>query len=249
LLRRVASGVDVLTYLGDYTKSRLIPAVGPHADKLQRLVPAVDAEQFRPNDGGATVRAELGWSDRPVIVCVSRLMPRKGQDVLVEALPEIRRRVPDAALLLVGGGPARSRIDELATRYGVTEHVHVTGSVPFDRLPAYYAAGDVFAMPCRDRLRGLDIEGLGMVFLEAAACGLPVVAGKSGGAPDAVRDADTGVLVDGREISQVADAVSGLLVDPDRARAMGARGQAWVRDQWTWERTVEDLQRMLQWTP
>jgi phosphatidylinositol alpha-1,6-mannosyltransferase len=249
LLRRVASGVDVLTYLGDYTKSRLIPAVGPHADKLQRLVPAVDAEQFRPNDGGATVRAELGWSDRPVIVCVSRLMPRKGQDVLVEALPEIRRRVPDAALLLVGGGPARSRIDELATRHGVTEHVHVTGSVPFDRLPAYYAAGDVFAMPCRDRLRGLDIEGLGMVFLEAAACGLPVVAGKSGGAPDAVRDADTGVLVDGREISQVADAVSGLLVDPDRARAMGARGQAWVRDQWTWERTVEDLQRMLQWTP
>ena len=153
LLRRVASGVDVLTYLGEYTRSRLAAAIGPHAGKLQRLVPAVDAEQFRPNAGGASIRADLGWSDRPVVVCVSRLMPRKGQDALVEALPEIRRRVPGAALLLVGGGPARSRIEELAGKYGVTEHVHITGSVSFDRLPEYYTAGDVFAMPCRDRLR------------------------------------------------------------------------------------------------
>ena len=247
LLRRVASGVDVLTYPGDYTRSRLSAAVGPHADLLQRLVPAVDSEQFRPNGGGAAIRAELGWSGRPVIVCVSRLMPRKGQDVLVEALPEIRRRVPGTALLLVGGGPARSRLEELAARHEVTEDVHITGSVGFDRLPAYYAAGDVFAMPCRDRLHGLDIEGLGMVFLEAAACGLPVVAGRSGGSPDAVLDGDTGLVVNGRDGSEVADAVCGLLGDPERARSMGQRGKQWVAEQWTWERTVDDLCRMLDW--
>jgi phosphatidylinositol alpha-1,6-mannosyltransferase len=155
--------------------------------------------------------------------------------------------VPGAALLLVGGGPARSRIDELATQHGVTEHVHVTGSVAFERLPAYYAAGDVFAMPCRDRLRGLDIEGLGMVFLEAAACGLPVVAGKSGGSPDAVVDGETGLVIDGRDVARVVDSIAGLLGDPVAARAMGERGQRWVAEQWTWEQTVAALVRMLEW--
>jgi phosphatidyl-myo-inositol dimannoside synthase len=125
--------------------------------------------------------------------------------------------------------------------------VRITGSVPFEQLPVYYAAGDVFAMPCRERLRGLDIEGLGMVFLEASACGLPVVAGKSGGSPDALIDGETGRLVDGRDVAEVAAAVSGLLADPVRARAMGERGRAWVDEQWTWDRTVADLRAMLKW--
>lgn len=247
LLRRVASGVDVLTYLGDYTKTRLAAAIGRHADRLQRLVPAVDTDLFKPDHDGVAIRRELGWSERPVVVCVSRLMPRKGQDVLVEALPEIRRQVPDAALLLVGGGPSRSRIEELAVKHQVTEHVHVTGSVPFDRLPAYYGAGDVFAMPCRERLAGLDIEGLGMVFLEAAACGLPVVAGKSGGSSDALVDGETGRLVDGRSRAEVTTAVCGLLTDPREAARMGERGREWVNARWTWEHTVNDLRAMLQW--
>lgn len=247
LLRRVASGVDVLTYLGDYTRTRLAGAIGRHTDRLQRLVPAVDTDMFRPNDDGATIRRELGWEHRPVVVCVSRLMPRKGQDVLVQALPEIRRRVPDTSLLLVGGGPSRSRIEELAARHRVSDHVHITGSVPFERLPGYYAAGDVFAMPCRQRLGGLDIEGLGMVFLEAAACGLPVVAGKSGGSVEALLDDETGRLVDGGKHGQVATAVAELLADPHLAEQMGERGREWVHAKWTWEHTVQDLQTMLQW--
>jgi phosphatidylinositol alpha-1,6-mannosyltransferase len=247
LLRRIAGNVDVMTYLGPYTRGRLAKAIGRYDERLQRLVPAVDAQRFRPTDEGRRVRDELGWDDRQVVVCVSRLMPRKGQDMLVRAMPEIRRRVPDAALLLVGGGPMRSRLRQLARSTGVADAVAVHGSAPYDELPRYYAAGDVFAMPCRERLGGLDVEGLGMVFLEAAACGLPVVAGRSGGSTDALIDGDTGVLVDGRSVEAVAAAVAGLLSDPARAAAMGERGRAWVSDVWSWESTVADLERMLGW--
>ncbi len=248
LLRRIAAEVDVLTYLGEYTCSRLAAAIGEPAERMQRLAPAVDTDLFTPRVDGGPRRAQLGWADRPVVVCVSRLMPRKGQDVLVRALPEIRRRAGDAALLLVGGGPARSRIEALAREYGVAGDVSITGSLPFTDLPGYYRAGDVFAMPCRERLRGLDVEGLGMVFLEAAACGLPVVAGRSGGSTDALLPGETGLLVDGRDVTAVAAAVAGLLADPARAGAMGARGREWVTDQWTWPATANALKAMLGWS-
>jgi phosphatidyl-myo-inositol dimannoside synthase len=245
MLRRIASDVDVLTYLGAFTRHRLASAIGrKNAGKLARLRPGVDATVFRPGLGG-DVRRELGLADRPVVVCVSRLMPRKGQDVLIRALPAVQRRVPDAALLLVGGGPARASLQRLASSTGVAQSVVFTGSVPWPALPAYYGAGDVFAMPCRARLRGLDVEGLGIVFLEAAACGLPVVAGDSGGAPDAIADGVTGGLVDGRSVPGVADAVAGLLDDRGRAALMGRRGREWVQREWSWDASATALRRML----
>jgi phosphatidylinositol alpha-1,6-mannosyltransferase len=247
LLRRVAGRVDVMTYLGEWTRTRLVGAIGPYAGRLQRLVPGVDAARFSPRPGEDEVRRDLQLLDRPVVVCVSRLMPRKGQDVLVRAWPEVQRRVPGAALLLVGGGPARSRIERLVRDTGLGGDVILAGSVPHERLPQWYAAGDVFAMPCRERLGGLDVEGLGMVFLEAAACGLPVVAGASGGSPDAVLAGRTGFVVDGQSAPEVAHAVAGLLADPDRASQLGRNGREWVRNDWTWERTVADLTAMLGW--
>jgi phosphatidylinositol alpha-1,6-mannosyltransferase len=240
LLRRIAASVDVVTYLGEFTRAHLSRSMGAHADRLARLTPGVDATVFRPGRG-AGVRASLGLADRPVVVCVSRLMPRKGQDVLLRGLPAIRAAVPDAALLLVGGGPSRGDLERYVDRHGLREHVVLTGSVPAAELPAYYGAGDVFAMPSRSRLGGLDVEGLGMVYLEAAACGLPVVAGRSGGAPDAVRDGDTGIVVDGTSVDAVAAAVSELLSDPARTHAMGARGRQWVEREWSWDRSVDLL--------
>ncbi|HVW81052.1 MAG TPA: glycosyltransferase family 4 protein [Mycobacteriales bacterium] len=244
LLRRIAGDVDVLTYLGEYTRVRLAAAIGPDAEKLRRLAPGVDVELFNPDADGTALRAALGWSQRPVVVCVSRLMPRKGQDMLVRALPEIRRKAGDVGLLLVGGGPARSRVELLARQYGVVDDVHITGSVTFEQLPAWYRAGDVFAMPCRERLGGLDVEGLGMVFLEAAACGLPVVAGRSGGSTDALVDGETGLLVDGNDPGEVAEATAALLTDPSRAAAMAARGREWVTEQWTWPGVVETFETL-----
>ena len=244
LLRRIAGDVDVVTYLGEYTRTRLASAVGRHASRLHRLAPGVDASMFRPGLG-AQLRASLGLADRPVIVCVSRLMPRKGQDVLIRALPAVQAAVPSAALLLVGGGPSRSRLESLAASCGVASSVVFTGSVDWPSLPAHYGAGDVFAMPCRTRLGGLDVEGLGIVFLEAAACGLPVVAGDSGGAPDAVLDGETGYVVDGESVPAVASRLVELLSSPEQAAAMGERGREWVGEQWTWERATETLMGFL----
>jgi phosphatidylinositol alpha-1,6-mannosyltransferase len=244
MLRRIGSGVDVVTYLGEYTRRRLAPALGGRT-RLAHLPPGVDTEAFRPGLDAATLRRRLRLADRPTVVCVSRLVPRKGQDVLIRALPEIRRRAPGAALLVVGGGPDLPRLRRLAERHGVTADVRFTGPVPWPDLPEHYAAGHVFAMPCRTRRGGLDVEGLGLVYLEASATGLPVVAGSSGGAPDAVRPGETGYVVDGRSVAAVVDRVGGLLADPGSARAMGEKGRAWVERDWRWEVLAARLRRLL----
>ncbi|HEV7209560.1 MAG TPA: glycosyltransferase family 4 protein [Mycobacteriales bacterium] len=234
LLRAVGAANDVVTYLGGYTHRRLAPALGAHP-RLVRLPSGVDTHAFRPGAGGAEIRAAYRLGARPVVVCVSRLVPRKGQDTLVRALPAIRRRVPGTALLVVGGGPYRATLERLAREQDVARHVVVTGSVPWARLPAHYDAGNVFAMPCRTRRAGLEVEGLGIVYLEASATGLPVVAGDSGGAPDAVLAGRTGHVVNGRDIRAVVDAVAGLLEDPERAREMGEQGRSWVDQVWHWD--------------
>ncbi|TDB80318.1 glycosyltransferase family 4 protein [Micromonospora sp. KC721] len=243
-LRHIGRGADVVTYLGDYTRVRLEkPLHG--VTTLRRLAPGVDVDTYHPAVDGEPVRVRLGLADRPVVVCVSRLVPRKGQDMLIRALPEIRRRVPDAALLIVGGGPYRATLEKLARQAGVERDVVFTGSVPTAELPAHYAAGDVYAMPCRTRNRGLDVEGLGIVYLEASATGLPVVAGDSGGAPDAVREGETGYVVRGRDVAQLADRVATLLADRDLARQFGAAGRAWVEKEWRWETQAERMADLL----
>jgi len=246
-MRRIGSRCDIVTYLGEYTRGRLARALGA-ATTLRRLAPGVDTQYFHPGVEGKTVRARYGLDDRAVIVCVSRLVPRKGQDVLIRALPRIRQQAPDAALLLVGR-PNRARflrwLQLLASREGVADHVIFAGGVPGDQLPEYYAAGDVFAMPCRTRRLGLDVEGLGIVYLEASASGVPVVAGRSGGAPETVLDGETGVVVDGWDVGAIAAAVSDLLADPGRAVAMGAAGRRWVVDNWQWKAQAERLARLL----
>ncbi|MFI2666136.1 glycosyltransferase family 4 protein [Micromonospora carbonacea] len=243
-LRRIGRGADVVTYLGEYTRVRLERALHGLTE-LHRLAPGVDVDTYHPSVDGGPVRARLGLADRPVVVCVSRLVPRKGQDMLIRALPEIRRRVPDAALLVVGGGPYRGDLEKLARQAGVERDVVFTGSVPTAELPAHYAAGDVYAMPCRTRNRGLDVEGLGIVYLEASATGLPVVAGDSGGAPDAVREGETGYVVPGRDVAQLADRVATLLADRDLARQLGAAGRAWVEREWRWETQAARLAALL----
>ncbi|RGC68020.1 GDP-mannose-dependent alpha-(1-6)-phosphatidylinositol monomannoside mannosyltransferase [Micromonospora sp. MW-13] len=243
-LRRIGRGADVVTYLGEYTRVRLERALHG-VTELHRLAPGVDVETYHPSVDGEPVRARLGLADRPVVVCVSRLVPRKGQDMLIRALPAIRRRVPDAALLVVGGGPYRGTLEKLARQTGVERDVVFTGSVPSADLPAHYAAGDVYAMPCRTRNRGLDVEGLGIVYLEASATGLPVVAGDSGGAPDAVREGETGYVVSGQDVAQLADRVATLLADRDLARQFGAAGRAWVEREWRWETQAARMATLL----
>lgn len=204
------------------------------------MYPGAAVERFRPDLDTAPIRERHGLGESPLVVCVSRLVARKGQDVLIHAMPAIRRRVPEAKLLIVGGGPYRDRLEAMASG-APAGSVVFSGQVPEEELPLYYSVGDVFAMPCRNRLAGLEVEGWGNVFIEAAACGRPVVAGASGGAVEAVDDGVTGLVVDGANVSAVAEAVGGLLADPVRAEVMGKAGRARVEGFYTWPRAALQL--------
>ncbi|CAL9401465.1 GDP-mannose-dependent alpha-(1-6)-phosphatidylinositol monomannoside mannosyltransferase [Streptomyces sp. enrichment culture] len=246
LLRRIGESTDTITYLGEYTRSRIAGALGAGAaGRMVQLPPGVDEKTFHPDSGGDEVRARLGLTDRPVVVCVSRLVPRKGQDTLIRAMPRILAAEPDAVLLIVGGGPYEKELRRLARESGVAGSVRFTGSVPWEELPAHYGAGDVFAMPCRTRRGGLDVEGLGIVYLEASATGLPVVAGDSGGAPDAVLDGETGWVVRGGVPEEAAERIVALLGDAELRRRMGERGRAWVEEKWRWDLLAERLRALL----
>ncbi|OBA64181.1 alpha-(1-2)-phosphatidylinositol mannosyltransferase [Mycobacterium sp. 1100029.7] len=249
VLRRIGDDTDVVTFVSRYTRSRFATAFGPSAS-LEYLPSGVDTERFRPDPAGRDeLRKRYQLGERPTVVCLSRLVPRKGQDILIRALPSIRQRVDGAALVIVGSGPYLDTLRKLARDCGVADHVTFTGAVPAAELPAHYALADVFAMPCRTRGAGMDVEGLGIVFLEASATGVPVVAGDSGGAPEAVQHNKTGLVVDGNSVVQVGDAVTELLADRAKAAAMGAAGRDWVTSQWRWDILAARLADLLRGQP
>lgn len=247
-LRKIGNDVDYLTYISEYTHEKISQALSPKAaSKMRRIVPGVNAQEFSPNNvvTGSALRSGIGWANRPVIVCVSRLMTRKGQDQIIQALPQILKVVPLTSLLIVGDGPYRKDLEKLTSDLGLRNNVHFTGKVAQDQLANWYAAGDVFAMPCRTRRGGWDVEGLGIVFLEASATGLPVIVGDSGGAVDAVLDGETGFLVNGNNLSEICDRLTQLLVNQDLAKRMGSAGRSWVAQEWTWELSFKRLESLL----
>jgi len=247
LMRRIGDGCDTLTYLADYTRAGIASALSPAAAaRMRRMPPGVDTETFTPHVDGRPVRASLGIpADARVLVCVSRLTPRKGQDTLIAAWPKVRAQLPDAILLIVGQGEDEQRLRDRARALSVTDAVVFAGGVPHPQTPPYFAAADVFGMICRDRRAGLEVEGLGIVFLEAAATGLPVIVGRSGGAVDTVLDGKTGVVVDPTDVDTVAATAIDLLGNPERARRMGAAGRDWVEQAWTWHRVHATVRELL----
>ena len=240
LLRHATSRATRVPVLCSAFIARTVRTAVPRSVPVSVLYPGADVTRFRPDLATDDIRETLGVGARPLIVCVSRLVARKGQDTLIRAMPAIRRRVPDAALAIVGGGPGEDRLRSMAAELP-TGVVAFSGQVAENDLPRYYAAGDVFAMPCRTRLGGLEVEGWGNVFIEAAACGKPVVVGDSGGARESLVDGETGLLVDGTRVDMVADAVGSLLADPERARAMGTAGRERVLRAHTWPAIAERL--------
>ena len=234
-IRYMSKNIDVITYLGDYTRGEISKALSEaDASKLVQIAPGIDVDHFVPTDS-SNLRAELGLTDKSVIISVGRLVHRKGQDKLISALPEIKTSVPNVHLVLVGVGPHQDYLEKLALKLNVSDCVTFIGRINYAELPKYICLGDIFAMPSRSRFFGLEVEGLGIVYLEASACGLPVVGGKSGGAPDAVLVGETGVVVDGTNPSEIADACIELLNNPELCALMGANGRAWIIENWRWE--------------
>ncbi len=217
LLRRIGDDVDTLTYVSEFCRRQISPALSPAGrGRMERLSPSVDRTRFNPGVDGAAWRARLGLAaGAPVVLSASRLVRRKGQDMLIRAWPDIVSQIPAARLVVVGDGPARRRLQHLARSSAVGNTVVFVPGVEWQEMPAVYAMADVFALPCRTRLWGLEPEAFGMVFIEAAATGLPLLVGDSGGAPEAAPDA-VRVVVDGRDVDAVAAGLRRLLAAPTR---------------------------------
>jgi phosphatidylinositol alpha-1,6-mannosyltransferase len=240
LMRRATARASRVAVMCSAFVARVVRTAVPRRVPVSVMYPGADLERFRPDLPTEEIRARHGLSDRPLVVCVSRLVPRKGQDVLIRAMSRVRRRVPDACLLIVGDGPYRAALQRMAAD-APAGSVVFAGQVAEEELPRYYAAGDLFAMPCRTRLGGLEVEGWGNVFIEAAACGRPVLVGDSGGARESLVDGVTGLLVDGSDVAAVADGVAAILADPKLAQAMGRAGRERVERSYTWSRAAGQL--------
>ena len=246
-MRRIGEGVDSLTYLGNFTKGAISQAVTPAAQNaMVRIAPGIDTDHFSPQENIEDLRSEIELQGKRVIVSVGRLVHRKGQDTLVEALPSIIKEFPAAHILFVGVGPHLEYIHKRAIELNVLSHISFVGRVAYAELPRFIALGEIFAMPSRSRLAGLEVEGLGIVYLEASACGLPVVGGNSGGAPDAVIEGETGFAVNGVKPDEVAEAIKKLLRDPKLAQKMGARGREWIVQEWEWNRWSREFNELLE---
>jgi phosphatidylinositol alpha-1,6-mannosyltransferase len=245
-LRKIGTSVDSLTYLGEFTQQAISKSLSKAAaQKMVKIAPGIDVDHFSPQDS-TQLRKELKIDDKRVIVSVGRLVHRKGQDHLIQAMPEILKRVPDAHILMVGQGPYLSHLKKLVQELNLVDHVSFIGRIQYAQLPQYICAGDIFAMPSRSRFFGLEVEGLGIVYLEASACGLPVIAGSSGGAPDAVLVGVTGMVVDGENNQEIAAGAIKLLQDLPASKAMGLAGREWIIENWRWKIWSDRFNKLLQ---
>jgi phosphatidylinositol alpha-1,6-mannosyltransferase len=224
------------------TASRVV-RLGIPAEKVCVVYPGCDVALFRPLAPDEELRRRIlgSKSNHRVILTVANLVERKGHDVVIRSLPLIRETVPDVVYLIVGIGAHRSTLEQLAVEVGVRDHVVFLGAAERSLLPALYAMADVFAMTSRTREDAADLEGFGLVYLEAAACAKAVVAGRAGGAPEAVVDGETGLLVDPREPNDVGRALTRLLVDAEMRERMAAEGYRRVQRHFVWSRFSRDI--------
>jgi len=214
----------------------LVRDLGAPAERIRVTHYGTDPSRFHPLDPGP-LRARLGLGAGPVLLTIARLVERKGIDTVLTALPAIRQAVPDLTYVIAGDGPEAETLKALAARLGVAPSTRFIGAVPGDDLPLYYSLADVFVMPSRSTPP--DVEGFGIVFLEAAACERAVVAARAGGIPDAVADGVSGLLVRPDDPAALATAITGLFQDPGRRAELGRRGRERVLAEFTWERVVD----------
>jgi len=234
---------DAVLANSDFTRDTLVGLLGVDSGRIAVVYPTVDEERFRPGLTGEDLRAAIATSPaQRLILSVGRLQRRKGFDSVIRALPMLLQRGIDAHYALIGIGEDRQYLERLAGELGVADRVHLLGHVSYEDLPRWYAACDLFAMPNRD-IDG-DTEGFGLVFLEAASAGKPVLAGTAGGTGSAVVDGVTGLRVDGERADAITQALARLLSDPDEAERMGRNGRARVLDNYTHQRRVDQLRQL-----
>jgi len=240
VLRHVLTGARRVIAFGGYPAAEAEHAAGGPLP-LHTIPCGIDSSRFRPLDAEerSAARRRLGLHDGPLVVSLSRLVPRKGMDVLIDASVRLARTVPDLQVAIGGGGRDRERLEKRVAATGAP--VTFLGRVPDEDVPDLYGAADVYAMLCRNRWGGLEQEGFGIVFLEAAAAGVPQVAGDSGGASEAVLDGETGFVVEPTDVEAVADAIGRLLGDDELRARMGAAARARAVDEFDHDRLAPRL--------
>jgi phosphatidylinositol alpha-1,6-mannosyltransferase len=236
-LARALSQADLLLPVSEFTGRKLSAFLEsgrlrmPPSDVLRA---AVDLQRFHPEADDGTARARFGLGDGPLLLCFGRLVKRKGVGRALEALEAIERRFPGATLAVAGTGPEMKRLRKQAA--GSDARIEFLGRVPDEDAAALYATADVFLLPVVDRYRGLEVEGLGVVLLEAGACGTPSVTGRSGGTPEAVLDGKTGFVVDARDRDELVDAVTRLLENSEHRSEMGRAARLHVEKEFSNDR-------------
>ena len=232
---------DALLPVSRYTAG-LLRDQGVPSSRLRVVPNGTNPERFRPR-GGPALRDRLGIGTRPMLLTVGRLVPRKGIDTVLRALPRVAASVPEVRYVVAGTGPDRDRLERLAVRQGVRDRVHFVGHVPDDALPVYYSAADLFVMPAREAPP--DVEGFGLVFLEANACGTPAVGARAGGVPDAIVDGETGLLVPPSDPAALGSALASLLQSPERLAALGRQGRTRTVHTANWDRVADRVYHAL----
>ena len=228
--------------------ANLVQKAGVAHDRIEIVHPGCDIDRFRPRHPKRELWQRLlgNRSGERVIVTVGNLVERKGHDMVIRAISRLRQSIPEVTYLIVGDGPYRGQLETLAAAVGVQDRVVFAGRVADEDLPDVYALSDVFAMPSRERLEENDVEGFGLVFLEANACAKPVIGSRSGGIPDAIVEGITGLLVDPQDPADIADALARLLVDRDLAIRLGRQGCSRVVRDFNWARVGDRVQGILE---
>ena len=226
----------------------LVAKVGVEPRRIVLLHPGCDTEWYQPREVSALFRQQMlrGHPNARVILSVGNLVQRKGHDVVIKSLSNILLHIPDAVYLIAGDGPYRGELESIAAQAGVRDRVIFAGSVPDNQLPEIYALADVFVLPSRMRLESHDVEGFGLVFLEASACGKPVIGGRSGGIPDAIGDGSTGFLVDPLDPVELANSIVRVLENPELGRRLGLEGRQRAVREFTWNRFASRLRAVLE---
>ena len=228
--------------------AQLVEKSGAAPERIEIIHPGCDVDRFQPCKPTMELRQEIlgdQWNNR-VILSVGNLVVRKGHDLVIRALRRVMESIPDVVYLIVGDGPYRAELEKLALASGVRERVIFAGRVSDERLPEIYGLSDIFAMPSRERMESCDVEGFGIVFLEASACAKAVIAGRSGGMEDAVLNGVTGLLVNPTDVEDIAKALTRLLANGDFAVRLGQQGRARVGAEFAWPRVANRVRSILE---
>lgn len=242
-MRQVFNGANKIIVNSNFTKRMLIK-MGVKEEKPVIIHPGVDTSVFNPKVDSESVRLKFNLENKLVLLTVGRLQKRKGQDMVIQAMPELCKLFPNLVYLIVGDGKDKTFLQNLTRNLNMEERVIFAGEVVESELPFYYAACDVFIMANR-QMQGGDVEGFGLVFLEASACGKPVIGGNSGGVPDTIINGETGFLIDGTKKEEIVNAVNELFRNREKANEMGKNGREWVVDQnFNWDSIYDRIKSL-----